>query len=373
MAHHRIFIDVTCFVPTIPIRMGAKAAVFTLLLFIGVTVGCRRNANPVSSGSMASSGSAAATLESLRRVDDYPMYTMVYSGGYGFAEYLKTGNQRFPALSGKSQAASLRWGCSCFAALTDGERKWFGRNFDWYNRASLVLFTDSPDGYASVSVVDPGMLGCSANPDFNDPSTRERLLGAPYVSLDGMNERGIAIGMMAVPQAQAPYDPARVTIGELQVIRMVLDYAETTDDAVRRITGINVRMDQPPIHYLIADRSGKSVAVEFVGGFLRVIPNTQLWHVATNFVLWGSGVDSDPALAGCARYRLLSKELASASGKIEAGDAQRLLERVSQTWAGGGTMWSAVYDLSRGEMKVAPGRKFNAWKTFRVPDPTKGG
>ena len=313
-----------------------------------------------------------ATLESLRRIDDHPVYAMAYSGDYGFSEYLRTGVLRYPPLSGQTSTERLRWGCSCFAALAGEGGKWLGRNFDWTNRASLVLFTDSPDGYASVSVVDPAMLGYSAVPDLDDWEDRERLLAAPYFSLDGMNEKGMAIGMMAVPQAQAPRDAGKVTIGELQVIRLVLDYAENVDDAVRRIERVNVRMEQPPIHYLIADRNGRSAAVEFVDGSMRVIPNATSWQVATNFILWGSEALTDPDLAACGRYRLLSRELQLVSGQITAGDAQRLLEKVSQVFTGGGTMWSAIYDLRQGELRFAPGRKFDAWKTFRVPSFPKG-
>ena len=34
-----------------------------------------------------------------------------------------------------------------------------GRNFDWYEHPALILFTDPPDGYASVSMVDISYLG----------------------------------------------------------------------------------------------------------------------------------------------------------------------------------------------------------------------
>ena len=35
----------------------------------------------------------------------------------------------------------------------------YGRNFDWQYSPALLLFTDPPDGYASVSMVDIAYLG----------------------------------------------------------------------------------------------------------------------------------------------------------------------------------------------------------------------
>jgi choloylglycine hydrolase len=57
----------------------------------------------------------------------------------------------------------------------------------------------------------------------------------PNFSLDGMNERGVAIGLMAIPTARSLYDPSKITIGELRVIRLILDYAAIVQEAVRLI------------------------------------------------------------------------------------------------------------------------------------------
>ena len=57
-------------------------------------------------------------------------------------------------------AASPRaWACSLFAALGDVDNMLYGRNFDWDYSPAVLLFTDPPDGYASVSMVDIAYLG----------------------------------------------------------------------------------------------------------------------------------------------------------------------------------------------------------------------
>ncbi len=334
-----------------------RLIVCVVLCLIGS--GCNKSFDP-----SGSSNSISRTLESLQQIDDHPVYTMTYYGDYGFSRYLKTGSVQPPVLPREGLLPADTWGCSCIAALSQGADKIFGRNFDWTNRATLVLFTDPPDGYASVSAVDLVFLGYSNNPDLNAISERGRLLGAPYYSLDGMNEKGVAIGMMAIPTARSPYDLSKITIGELQVIRLVLDFAMTVQEAVQLISRFNVALAQPPVHYLIADRTGNSAIVEFLNGTVQVIHNKVPWQVATNFNLSGSRAMTDFQQADCWRYKLLWSELDKTGGNITTELGMRLLQNVSQTFSNGGTMWSAVYNLSNGQMLFVPGRKYGSVKRF---------
>ena len=86
----------------------------------------------------------------------------------------------------------------------------FGRNFDWYRHPALLLFTDPPDAFASVSMLDIFYLGF----DHEDSlKTRKRqLLNTPFFPFDGMNEHGVTIGLMAVPHSQGGNGPNKVTI-----------------------------------------------------------------------------------------------------------------------------------------------------------------
>ena len=71
---------------------------------------------------------ACATLQSLKQVDDYPLYTMHYYGEYGTANQPDTpADQNTTADLKRSVPA---WGCSLFAAYADGKSGLFGRNFD---------------------------------------------------------------------------------------------------------------------------------------------------------------------------------------------------------------------------------------------------
>ena len=288
------------------------------------------------------------TLASLTKVDDYPLYTMHYYGAY---------NLRMSSLE---RTTDLAWACSLFAALGDTSNPLYGRNFDWEFSPALLVFTAPPDGYATVSMVDIAYLGFAGDraTKLLDLSLTERrpLLNALSIPFDGMNERGLVVGMAAVPPGQMHPSPVRPTIGSLGVIRRMLDRASTVDEAVTIMQSYNIDFEGgPPIHYLIADRSGRAALVEFYQGKLVIIPNESPWHLATNFLR--ASVES--ANGQCWRYDAISQRLAETQGRLTTQDAVALLERVSQK----NTQWSIVYGLSTGEVMAAMGRQYGKTHT----------
>jgi hypothetical protein len=181
------------------------------------------------------------TLNSLHKVDDYPLYTMHYSGSYPQNEYPAEVNriESFWAYE-NSRSVSTDWGCSLFAAFADKTNMNFGRNFDWEFSPALLLFTNPPNGYASVSMVDIAYLGFGEDQvrSLTDLPLDDRkpLLRAPNWPFDGMNEHGLAIGMAAIPDGRMQPDTNKGTIGSLQIMRQILDKAASVDQAITIIT-----------------------------------------------------------------------------------------------------------------------------------------
>jgi len=300
------------------------------------------------------------TLESLQKIDDYPLYTMIYKGGYGFGDYLLTGRRSNKTKrSAYNVLESSNWACTCFAAMGGENNLLFGRNFDFYHKPSLLLFTDPPDGYASVSMVDIFYLGYQDNTPLTSITDRLDLLDAPYHPFDGMNEHGVTIGLMAVPEALPPINPGKVRISDLAVIRLVLDYAQNTEEAISLFKNYNIRFYETPLHYLIADPSGNSAVVEFVDGKLIVIRNNEPFQVSTNFVICNSGA---PEIRPCWRYDRVYITLKENNGNITEEDAMNILELVS----GEITRWSVIYNMSSCDLQIAVGRQFNSVKKFNL-------
>ena len=251
------------------------------------------------------------------------------------------------------------WGCTCFAALGDKNTTILGRNFDWYDHVSLLLFTDPPDGFASVSMVDLEYFGFTRNNLPDKAQNNRRLLDTPWLPFDGMNEMGVAIGMMAIPDVDTPSDPTKKTIGELEVIRLVLDYAKNTEHAIELITKYNVRMETPPIHYLIADLTGLSAIIEFVNEQMIVIRNTEPWQVSTNFIIHNSGA---PENVSCWRYNEAYSTLKESNGKLNNKEAMNLLQSVAQS----NTIWSMAYQLNDGKIAAVVGKNYNNIHSFNL-------
>ena len=302
------------------------------------------------------SAEEVATLGSLEKVDDYPLYTMHYHGAYWAAA---------PAGEGVGWLADATSpACSLFVALGDPDHMLYGRNFDWRYSPAVLLFTDPPDGYASVSMVDItylGFGGAKAGTLTDLPLVeRSALLRAPSLPFDGMNEHGLAVGMAAVPESDMPREPGRDNIGSLGIIREMLDHARDVDEAVSLLQSYNIQWTGgPALHYLVADASGRAVLVEFYQGEMIVMPNEAPWHLATNFLRTVAG---ETAKGRCWRYDMIFGRLTGAEGRIIARDAMALLEGVSQE----GTQWSVIYRMSTGEVNVSMGRQYGNVHTFHL-------
>ncbi|MEU7826980.1 C45 family peptidase [Catellatospora sp. NPDC049133] len=322
---------------------------FVLLL---VLASCTPAGSPSPSPSAAGTASrqsaaeAEATLASLRRVDDLPLYEMTYTGDYE------------TAAPGPAPTAAAPFGCSLFAALGDRSRPVFGRNFDWDPNPALVLRADPPDGHASISLVDLRYLGFSA---ADDPRGDRRLLDAPLLPFDGLNERGLAVGMAADESAHSVPDPAKPTVGSVRILRLVLDQAATVDEALAIFARHNLDFTGgPPLHYLLADASGASALVEYTDGHQRVERGTAPWRALTNVPLAGVG---EQERRHDRRYRVLADALSASGGTVTEAGAMDLLRSVAQPH----TRWSVTYDLATGQVRVVAGQRWQTVYGFRQP------
>jgi hypothetical protein len=299
------------------------------------------------------------TLLSLEIVDDYPLYTLRYEGSY--PDIAALGYSISPE---KAFSWDLLWGCSLFAALGDPEHILFGRNFDWGYSPALLLFTDPPSGYASASMVDIAFLGYSdeeaAKLAESPVEARLPLLQSPSLPFDGFNEKGLVVGMAAVPGTNPIPDYSYPTLGSLEVIRLLLDHAANVDEAVTLMGQYHIDFGNgPTIHYLITDTSGRAALVEYYHSKMYVSYNQQPWHLATNFILETAGEKPE---GRCKRYDILHDRLMETRGILDAIGAMQLLQEGSEDH----TQWSIVYNPSHGEIQVVMGRDFEVVYEFHL-------
>ena len=293
------------------------------------------------------------TIVSLEKVDDFPLYTMKYHGDYFFDFFVEHGIEW--ELYQKVYKSVNPDACTSIAALNPQGDVVFGRNLDWQHRSSLLLFTEPLGGYASVSMVDLYYLGLEGMQEIPF-SKRFSLLGSPYAAIDGMNECGVAISQNAVPKRNTPKDPNKPTLLNSQIIRLVLDHAADVEEALILIQQYNVDFANVPVHFHIADASGKSAIVEYLDGGISIVHSDDSWQVSTNYLF------SEPQQPDCWRYKKASESLTQTNGNISQEKAMSLLKDTAQDT----TVWSVVYNLKTGQIHLVMGKNYDKVHTFTL-------
>jgi len=302
-----------------------------------------------------------ATLSTLERIDDYPVYTMRY-----FGPYLRASELQPEPEPDEAALKATDWACSLFAAVGDSRRPVFGRNFDWEYSPLLVLFLEPEGGHRSIVSIDIAYLVDEANIERLDECEAEALLpllSAPFVTFDGMNERGLAIGMAAVDyECGYPSDPDKRDVGDMKLMREVLEAAATVDEAIAFLETVNpVSQGGPNMHYLIADRTPGAALIEYHAGEMYVFRSEAEtpWQLGTNFPVVLA--DGNP-VGSCWRYDLIERTLREQGGSLLADEAADLLQAVSTPM----TRWSIVYDLTARETQLVIERGWDDVHTFSL-------
>jgi len=312
------------------------------------------------------------SLNSLRRVPGTNVFVMDYYGDYHIEEIRQRGmdvehvedsliETLFPDVIAGLATRTKHWyvpktvktvesgshHCSTVALRSANGDAFFGRNFDWYHDACLVLRVHDANGVASISMLDLEYMHLNrADLDRTSLIQRVPLLFAPYYLMDGMNRYGVAVADMSV-EAQPPRDPKKPAILHSTLMRLMLDQAKTADEAVALVHQFNVHFVDTQVHLMVADASGDFRVIEFVDGEVCVTKSKQPWLVSTNHILCNkSEAERD---AACDRYRTGSDLAQSLAGSIGLSDAVRTVRSMSVP---GFTMWTSAYDLTSGQVRV---------------------
>ena len=244
--------------------------------------------------------------------------------------------------------------CSTVVSRAPGSETLFGRNFDWKHDACLILKIHQEDAMSSIAVIDLAYLNLDRTDlDETDLVRRIPLLFAPYYVMDGMNRHGVAVSDMSVDETEPSYDPAKQDVLHSNAMRLILDYARTTEEAIQILREYNIHFVETTCHLMIADAEGVSAVVEFIDGELKSTYAEEPWQVCTNHRIWGNSEEENDH--ACRRYRLASDQLAALKHPADSNDIMAIMKSVSiEEW----TMWTSVYNLTTGEFRIAYRRRF---------------
>lgn len=318
------------------------------------------------------------SLASLEKVDGYGMYQMTYYGDYGFDEFLKTGASSDSDIEAFVTKRLLKGlpidlgvvgdGCTAFAVRNESGEILFGRNFDFKYSPSLQVFTAPEHGYASVSTINLSFAGYSQE-HLPDGTLFDRFLtlAAPFLPFDGMNERGLAIASLAVPEAQVPYDSDKITLNTTTAMRLVLDKAADVDEAVELLRQYNIYFSGDiTCHYLIADASGRSVIVEYYDQELQVVETDSEYQIASNFIAF-DGLNIGEGYTEFERYDRVQSVIEESGRVLDEDSAIALLADVGISDDVTDILqWSVLYNLTTGDGEIFAHRKTDSVIAFRL-------
>lgn len=318
------------------------------------------------------------SLTTLKKTDDYGMFQMTYYGDYGFDKFLETGAKSdadIEAFVAKRLLKGLPFdlgvtgdGCTAFVTQNEKGEILYGRNFDFSYSPSLQLYTNPDNGYASVSTVNLSFAGYSEDNLPNGLSFDSFLtLAAPFLPFDGMNEKGVAIALLAVPEVQLENDENKITLNTTTAIRLVLDKAATVDEAVELLKQYNIYFSGDIYcHYLIADASGSSVIVEYYDGGLQVVEANTNYQIASNFIAY-NGVNIGEGFTEFERYDTVKTAIDNNGGTLSKDQAISLLAQIGIIDEGTDKLqWSVLYNLTTGEGELFAHRNTENIIHFRL-------
>lgn len=216
--------------------------------------------------------------------------------------------------------------CSSFTARTKNKDNLFARNYDMKKTHIAIIHTAPKGKYRSVSTVDLSFLGIKPTDDPEKFAKKINMLAAPYTPLDGINEKGVAVGIYMSYQGPGDEDyPTNINTDKKDLIstlllRLILDNASNVDEAIEIAKSYDMHDSAgSSFHYMVADSSGRSVVFEYLGKSdktdtdgskreLKIIKNDlnkdNKGQVITNFVIHDGYYEKDDKKFGLDRYDL---------------------------------------------------------------------
>lgn len=311
-------------------------------------------------------GPRIRTMRSIEQVasyeDGFGLYSMRVRYGYDLDRVIGRGitdDQGFVDAIAKEAIPHLpahieapQFGCTAFTmTLADGDVV-MGRSYDFkYDTSAMLVRCDPEDGYSSVAFAALDNVGA------NDPSsmkTKIACLTAPFICLDGVNEKGVSIAVLTLDSEPTRQDTGKPTIGTSLAIRLVLDRAASTQEAVDLLEMYDMfATSGRDYHLYITDSTGDGRVAEYdCDSETRRMTVTPAEAVTNFFFMHKEKVLSDQKNGryghGKERYDRATEVIDSTRGKSTAEDAWLALKRVAQPKnpddPTSNTQWSIVFD-----------------------------
>lgn len=205
------------------------------------------------------------------------------------AEYLYEYDDTYTSYTDPSDMSLIPGGCSSFKL---GDK--MGRNLDWYynDQVDFIINCSRPGCRKSIGIASHPKITKSSLEAGEYIKYFEVL---PWYTQDGINEDGLYASINVVPDdipgGLTDYTPDGYedSIDVLQIVRYILDYCTSVEDACDKLSRIQIRYNRAVaekgygIHAMVADEY-ICLVLEVVNGELKIIESNK----STNFWLYGT-------------------------------------------------------------------------------------
>jgi choloylglycine hydrolase len=244
----------------------------------------------------------------------------------------------------------VAFACSTFLLSKEGKHV-FGRNYDWVTGNGMVVVNArgvSKTSFAPRGAKTISWVSKSGSITFNQ-------YGKEFPH-GGMNEKGLVIELMWLSETGYPAADKRAGVNELQWIQYQLDNCSSVDEVIATDRLIRIdRQGAAPLHYLIADASGKAATIEFINGKMVVHQGAALAHPVLTNTVYTDAVQQLNSLKGkratgnnsvdrfTAACQMVQDFTKTSTGQNGVDYAFNILDNIAQ---GSYTKWRIVYDIT---------------------------
>jgi len=255
-------------------------------------------------------------------------------------------------------ASPVVYPCTTFV-LHQGNKLVFGRNLDWITGTGLVMV--NPRNLEKVALVDPSEKPVKWISKFGSITFNQVGRDLPY---GGINESGLVVEHMTLDKTVYPSKDNRYAIGACQWIQFQLDNYSTIEEVMSSDTLLRIVDTGSKFHFLICDRFGHAVTIEFLNGKMvchtgknlpvRALANSTYKESLSCYNNNGD-IQSNRSLYNFCTAAHLTDNPDFTANDSTIDYAFRALHAVNQ---GLDTKWSIVYDITN--MKIY-------FKVFETP------
>lgn len=280
------------------------------------------------------------TLSSLKQYND-SLYSLDWYGDvdvdyllstdtYKVLKYVKKARQII-----KNKKAFVKYkskfGCSTFAFRNNDNELLLARNFDYPPSPCLVVKTYPTNGYKTVGIADLNtMLFGYKKRVLAKAKNKNNVLLAPYVVMDGINEKGLVISVLQLTDKITKQKTGKRRIVTPLAIRAILEKCSTVEEAIEFLNSHDMTSSLlSNYHFHIIDKT-KSVLIEYVNNVIHLYyENDWQYQCLTNFYITEGANNKDTY--GTDRYEIILKALKEHK-TFTKEEAFEVLDKVNQDY-----------------------------------------